>query len=192
MGKILPGAEAVCCHGDSDLNRYLCPGPACLSSSSSQVRNCTSHGWNRVGCFLSEQSKPSARYGAPCVFGWPGCPTHLFCGSPTSAPSDRYPCGTPQGPPYGEEPWGCLGQQPRALSLHTWELSGLVPQCVPHSHPGGFVQSGVEPMRNRLIMHNLILRDTAGKGGTSEGKGKGCWARCPNFPSGVSSSLWSS
>lgn len=62
---------------------------------------------------------------------------------------------------------------------------------MPHFHPGGFVQSRVEPMRNRLIMHDLILRDTVGKGGTSEGKGQGCRARCPNFASGVSSSLWS-
>lgn len=122
MEKILPEAEAVCHHGDSGLNRYLCPGLASLFSSSSQVRNCTSHGWNRVGCFLSEQSKPSARYGTPCVLGWPGCPIHLFCGSPTSAPSDSYPCGIPKDPLMGRAlgvPW------PAALSAQPPHLRAL-------------------------------------------------------------------
>ena len=126
MGKTLPGAEAVCHQGDSDFNWYLCPGAASLPPPRWETALHT-HGVGpgRVFSLRAEQGQHQL-WNTLCA--WLAWLPHQPVLPVTDQCSNRFPSchvAPSQGSPYGEEPWECLGPQPRALNLHTWELLGL-------------------------------------------------------------------
>ena len=186
MGKALPGAEAVCHHGDSDFNWYLSSGAASLPPPKWETALHT-HGVGpgRVFSLRAEQGQ-SQLWNTLCAWlAWlphhPVLPVTDQC----SARSPLMPCGTlPRILLWGRAlgmPWPTASstQPPHLRALRTW--SGL--QCPPCSYPGGVVQSRVKPVRNGGLHYSWLnpWRHSR-KREDSRGKGEGMLSQISKFP----------